>query len=156
MSSEIQLVHLLKEKGLTITTAESITGGMLASTIIKVPGASAVINEGVVTYSAAAKVKYLGVSQELIDLKGVICPDVAREMAEGAAKNAEADVAISTTGNAGPDVLEFKPVGRVYIAVCINGITTTSEHTFSGERESIRKQTVNAALRECVKRLENI
>ena len=153
MTSEIQLVRILKEKGLTITTAESLTGGMVSAAIIKVPGASAVFNQGFVTYSAESKVKTLGISQELIDLKGVICPDCAKQMAEGALKITGADVAISTTGNAGPDTLEYKPVGRVYIAVSINGETTISEHTYTGERDSIRRQTTNAAIREAVNRL---
>ena len=153
MNSENQLVQLLKEKQLTVTTAESITGGMIASTIIKVPGASSVFSEGFITYSADAKIKYLEVPQELVAKKGVVCSDVAKAMAEGALKLAGTDVAISTTGNAGPEVLEYKPVGRVYIAVCINGETTISEHTFSSERESIRRQTTNAAIRECLNRL---
>ncbi|MDO4961121.1 MAG: CinA family protein [Eubacteriales bacterium] len=153
MTSEIQLVNILKEKGMTISTAESITAGMIGSTIVKVPGASAVFKEGFITYTNESKVNRLGVPQELIDQKGVICPDTARLMAEGCAKAADTDIAISTTGNAGPDVMEFKPVGRVYIAVCINGETTVSEHTYSGERESIRRQTTNAAIRECLNRL---
>ena len=153
MNGENRLVQTLKEKGLTISTAESLTAGMVSSTIVKVPGASAVFKGGFVTYASASKIRILGVPEEVIARKGVISADCAKAMAEGACRAAETEVSIATTGNAGPDVLEYKPVGRVYIAVCINGETSVVEHTFSGDRESIRRQTTNAAIRECELRL---
>lgn len=156
MVGETHLVKTLKEKGLTISTAESLTAGMVASTIVKVPGASAVFKCGFITYAATAKISILEVSPELVKEKGVVSAEVAKAMAEGACKVGETDVAVATTGNAGPDVLEYKPVGRVYTAVCINGVTTVTEHTFSGDRESIRRQTTNAAIRECSNRLAEL
>ncbi len=156
MVGETELVNTLKEKGLTVSTAESLTAGMVSSTIVRVPGASAVFRCGFVTYAAEAKTGILGVPAELIAQKGVVSAEVARAMAEGACRVGESSVGISTTGNAGPDVLEYKPVGRVYTAVCINGVTTVTEHTFSGDRESIRRQTTNAAIRECTARLSEL
>ena len=156
MVGETELVATLKEKGLTVATAESLTAGMLSATIVKVPGASAVFRCGFVTYASETKTSLLGVSAELIEKNGVVSAEVAKAMAEGACRKGGTDVGISTTGNAGPDVLEFKPVGRVYTGICINGVTTVTEHTFSGDRESIRRQTTNAAIRECAVRLSEM
>lgn len=153
MVGETHLVNALKEKGLTVSTAESLTAGMVASTIVKVPGASAVFKCGFITYASATKISVLEVPAELVAEKGVVSAEVAAAMAEGACKVGETNVGISTTGNAGPDVLENKPVGRVYTAICINGVTTVTEHNFSGDRESIRRQTTNAAIRECANRV---
>ena len=138
MVGETELVATLKEKGLTAATAESLTAGMLSSTIVKVPGASAVFRCSFVTYASETKTSLLGVPAELIGQYGVVSAEVAKAMAEGACRAGGTDVGISTTGNAGPEVLEFKPVGRVYTGICIKGVTTVTEHTFSGDRESIR------------------
>ena len=156
MVGETHLVRALKDRNLTVSTAESLTAGMVASTLVKVPGASAVFKCGFITYAATAKISILGVPAELVADKGVVSAETAKAMAEGACRVGETDVGISTTGNAGPDVLEHKPVGRVYTAVCIKGVTTVTEHNFSGDRESIRRQTTNAAIRECAKRLAEL
>ena len=153
MNGENRLVQTLKEKKLTISTAESLTAGMVASTIVKVPGASAVFKGGFITYASSAKIGILGIPEEIINTKGVVSADCAKAMAEAACRLAETDIAVATTGNAGPDTLEYKPVGRVYVAVCANGVTTYKEYTFSGDRESIRRQTTNAAIRECENRI---
>lgn len=154
MVGEEELVKLLKDRKLTASTAESLTAGMVSATIVKVPGASAVFKCGFVTYAAEAKESILGIPEELVDKYGVVSMECAKAMAEGACRVGKTDVGISTTGNAGPDVLEDKPVGRVYTAVCVKDITTVTEHTFSGDRESIRRQATNAAIRECEARIK--
>ncbi len=156
MVGEEELVKLLKDRKLTASTAESLTAGMVSATIVKVPGASAVFKCGFVTYAAEAKESVLGIPEELIDKYGVVSEECAKAMAEGACRVGKTDVGISTTGNAGPDVLEEKPVGRVYTAICVGGETTVTEHTFSGDRESIRRQATNAAIRECEARIKAI
>ncbi len=156
MVGEEELVKLLKDRKLTASTAESLTAGMVSATIVKVPGASAVFKCGFVTYAAEAKESILGIPEELIDKYGVVSEECAKAMAEGACRVGKTDVGISTTGNAGPDVLEEKPVGRVYTAICVGGETTVTEHTFSGDRESIRRQATNAAIRECEARIKAI
>ena len=156
MVGEDELVKLLKDRKLTASTAESLTAGMVSATIVKVPGASAVFKCGFVTYAAEAKESILGIPEALVDKYGVVSEECAKAMAEGACRVGKTDVGISTTGNAGPDVLEEKPGGRVYTAVCVNGKTTVTEHTFSGDRESIRRQATNAAIRECEARIKEL
>ncbi len=153
MSEASELVESLKNKKLTIATAESLTGGLVAATIVAVPGASAVYRCGFVTYAAESKTSLLKVPAELIAAEGVVSAQVAVAMAEGAAREGETDIGISTTGNAGPDALEGKPVGRVYTAVCIRGVTTVTEHDLEGDRESVRRQAAAAVIAECAKRL---
>ena len=153
MVGETELVKALKDRELTVSTAESLTAGMVSATIVKVPGASAVFKCGFVTYASEAKTSILGIPEEIVDTYGVVSAECAKAMAEGACRVGSTQVGISTTGNAGPDVLEEKPVGRVYTAVCINGVTTVEEHTFSGDRESIRRQATNAAIRQCEARV---
>ena len=106
MNGENRLVQTLKDKGLTISTAESLTAGMVASTIVKVPGASAVFKGGFITYANSAKIGILGIPEEIIRTKGVGSADCAKATASAACRLAETDIAIATTGNAGPDVLE--------------------------------------------------
>lgn len=153
MVGETELVKALKDRELTVSTAESLTAGMVSATIVKVPGASAVFKCGFVTYASEAKTSILGIPEEIVDTYGVVSAECARAMAEGACRVGDTQVGIATTGNAGPDVLEEKPVGRVYTAISINGVTTVEEHTFSGDRESIRRQATNAAIRECEARV---
>ena len=102
---------------------------------------------GFVTYANSAKHKLLGVSEEALQIYGAVSPQVAQQMAEGAARQAGAEAAIAVTGIAGPDggTLE-KPVGLVYIGCTVNGITQVTENHFKGDRLEIRKQTTRAAL----------
>ncbi len=121
---EETVAKMLVEKGLTIATAESCTGGLVAGTLINYPGISDVFLEGCVTYSNAAKVKRLGVSEETLENYGAVSPQTAKEMAEGIRKGLGADIGLSTTGVAGPGGgTDKKPVGLVYTAISINGET---------------------------------
>lgn len=140
-------VQRLLEKELSITTAESCTGGLLASMLINVPGISAVYKEGYITYSNEAKQKLLGVREETLAQYGAVSVQVAQQMAEGAALAAGAQAALSVTGIAGPDGgSKEKPVGLVYIGCCINGRTRVTENRFVGDRLSIRQQSARSAV----------
>lgn len=144
---EKALIDMLVEKELTIGTVESCTGGMIAARLTNVPGVSVALKTGLVTYSNKAKKKLVGVKKETLDKHGAVSRQVAKEMAKGMAHLYKADVAIAVTGIAGPDGgSEEKPVGLVYIATCVCGVTTVKEYRFSGNREKIRENTVVRAL----------
>ena len=117
-----KVVDILIKNGLSITTAESCTGGLIASSIVSVSNASKVFNEAYVTYANSSKIKLLGVSQKSIDKYGVVSEVVTREMAIGAAKNSNADVSLVSSGIAGPTggSLE-KPVGTVCFGIFLKG-----------------------------------
>ena len=115
---EDSVVALLKEKKMTVTTAESCTGGKLAGRLMNVAGASEVYNEGYITYANASKEKILGVKHETLEAYGAVSRQTAEEMAFGAAREAGADAALSVTGIAGPGGgTEEKPVGLVYLSL---------------------------------------
>ena len=115
--------------------------------MLNVPGASAVYNEGYITYSNEAKEKLLGVKHETLEKYGAVSPQTAEEMAAGAAKAAGADAALSVTGIAGPDGgTKEKPVGLVYVGCCVNGKVRTEEFRFTGNREKNRDYAVVRAL----------
>jgi nicotinamide-nucleotide amidase len=140
-SLENVIGEMLVNKKLTIATAESCTGGMVASTLINYPGISSVFMESIVTYSNDAKIKRLGVKSETLDKYGAVSHEVAAEMAQGIAKIAGTYIGISTTGIAGPGggTLE-KPVGLVYVGLCINGKVKTEMLKLSGDRQKIRER----------------
>ena len=141
------MTELLSEKHLHVTTAESCTGGLISGTLVNAAGASAVLNEGYVTYSNEAKERLLGVSHETLETYGAVSEQTAKEMAEGAAKAAGAEAALSATGIAGPSGgTEDKPVGLVYIGCYLSGETVVKECRFHGNRMENRAQTVETAL----------
>lgn len=144
---EEAVVRLLQEKGLTVTAAESCTGGLIAGTLVNVAGASDVLGEAYVTYSNEAKQRLVGVSLRTLERYGAVSAQTAREMASGAAKAASADVAVSSTGIAGPGGgSEEKPVGLVYIGCFVRGEVQVRELRFHGTRMENRLHTVEAAL----------
>lgn len=151
---EAHLISLLKEKGLHLVTAESLTGGQIASTLINVPGASAAINESYITYSNEAKVRLLHVNEETLQKYGAVSEQTAYEMALGAYEAADAEVSIAVTGIAGPDGgTDKKPVGLVYMGCCVNGMVTVEKYHFIGNRQNVRDCTVASALeliRRCI------
>lgn len=153
-SLEEVIVHFLKERSLTLTTAESCTGGMIAARITDVPGASEVFKQGLVTYSNRAKRKLLDVKKTTLKEYGAVSEKTAKEMAKNGAFITGSDVCVSVTGTAGPTGgTEEKPVGLVYIGCCYNNKTVVKEFHFKGERQKIREQaTANALilLRECI------
>ena len=145
-SIETVVSKILIKNKLTISIAESCTGGLVSSTFINYPGISSVFMEGCITYSNEAKINRLGVNPNTLDIYGAVSEETAIEMVEGIAKNFNTNVAISTTGIAGPDGGSIeKPVGLVYIGIYINGNTTVKKYIFYGNREEIRlKATKNA------------
>lgn len=144
---EQKIAELLMQKSLTITTAESCTGGLIAAALVNAPGISGSFQEGYITYSNEAKEKLLGVSHETLRQFGAVSRETAEEMARGAKKAAGADVSIISTGIAGPDGgTKEKPVGLVYLACCCQDALTVECHTFSGDRQSVRNASVAAAL----------
>lgn len=148
MTLEEQIVKKLQEKGYTITTAESCTGGLLAGRILNVSGASEVYMEGYITYANEAKERILGVKHETLETYGAVSKETAEEMAIGAARAAKADVALSTTGIAGPGggTVE-KPVGLIYISCFLNGEVQVRELRLHGTREENRQDTVAETLK---------
>ncbi len=153
-SLEESVVELLAQKKMTVTTAESCTGGLIAGTLVNVAGASDVLNEGYVTYSNEAKERLVGVKHETLEEYGAVSEQTAREMAEGAARAAKADAALSATGIAGPGGgTEEKPVGLVYIGCYVNGETTVKECRFEGSRMENRLHTVETALQLLLRQL---
>lgn len=156
MNLEEKIVRELQNKGYTITTAESCTGGLLAGRILNVSGASEVYNEGHITYSNEAKERLLGVGHETLERYGAVSEQTATEMARGAARVANANVGLSTTGIAGPGggTIE-KPVGLVYVACCINEKVWVEEHHFHGNREENRNAAVEAVLQLLLNILSN-
>ena len=144
---------LLKEKEYTLSTAESLTCGMIAEKLGSVPGISAVYAGGFVTYCDREKNSMLGVRKETLSAHGAISMETAEEMCRGCSGKAGTDCAVSATGNAGPDAQEGKAVGLVYIGVCIHGKTSVREYHFEGNREEIREQASDAALRDLCERL---
>ncbi|MCD7909234.1 MAG: nicotinamide-nucleotide amidohydrolase family protein, partial [Clostridium sp.] len=146
-SLEMAVVRLLTEQGLTISTAESCTGGMVSARLVNVPGASRVFMEGYVTYSNEAKVKLLGVREETLAAHGAVSAQTAEEMARGGAKAAGTDMCVSITGLAGPDGgTEEKPVGLVYMACALKGQVRVVRCQFKGNRGKIREQSMMRAL----------
>lgn len=144
---EEEVVALLLERGWTITFAESCTGGLLSGRLVNVSGASSVLKISLVTYAEEAKQKLLGVKAETLKEYGVVSAQTASEMAQGALQYAEADVAVSVTGIAGPGGGSAeKPVGLVYMACNVKGNITVERHVFSGDRKAVRESSVQAAL----------
>ena len=144
MSNVKELVELLILKKYKIASAESCTGGLFASSIVSVPGSSEIIDASIVTYSNEAKMKYCGVKEETLSAYGAVSEEVAKEMAEGIAKECGADIGVSFSGIAGPGgATATKPVGMVCCGIAFNGKTYLYTNIFKGNRTEVREQSVN-------------
>lgn len=148
MSEDLRyaVVAALRERHLTIATAESLTGGLLCAALTDVPGASSVVRGGVVIYATDLKGSLLGVDADLLRARGAVDPDVAVQMAEGVRRLLAADIGVATTGVAGPDPQDGRPVGTVHLAVAGPGSTRVRSLLLEGDRAAIRGATVAAAL----------
>lgn len=135
--SEIHRIFI--GSGRTLSVAESCTGGLVCHYLTALPGASAFFETGLVSYSVKAKIRVLGLAPEIIKKYGVVSMETARAMAEKMAALAETTCALSTTGNLGPDALEDKEVGLIYIAACKGPQTFTRELRLSGDRLENKK-----------------
>ena len=150
-----KVIAFLIENKITVATAESCTAGLIAARLGDVSGVSEIFSEGFVTYSNAAKEKNLGVSHEALENFGAVSEIVARQMAEGVCKKTGARLGLSATGIAGPTGgTAEKPVGLVYMGVCLDGVTTVVREVFSGDRAEVRAQTVDTVFAEVKKRLQ--
>lgn len=145
-SDAASVLSLLKHKGLTIATAESLTGGALCARMIDVAGASAVVRGGVCAYATDVKVSVLGVDAGLLDTRGTVDAQVACDMAQGARRLIGTDLALSTTGVAGPRPSEGYPAGTVYIALAHPAGVEYALLHLSGTRAQVRSASVDAAL----------
>lgn len=144
---EEHVIARLKKNGLTITTAESCTGGLLSGRLINVPGTSGCLKEAYVTYCDEAKQKLLGVKRETLETYTAVSSETAAEMAAGGAAAANADICLAVTGVAGPDGgSDAFPVGLVYIGCFYLGQTTVRRFLFSGNRSMVRNKAVEEAL----------
>lgn len=151
----IQRVHrLFKEKGLTLSVAESCTGGLISHYITTLPGASIFFKAGIISYSIGVKKKILGVSFDVISEYGVVSEETAREMADKIRLLTETDFALSTTGNLGPDVLEGKEKGLVYMAVSKEDLTVSRELRLKGNRQENKERASLLALRFLIEMTE--
>ena len=152
------LVAGFAEKGWMIATAESCTGGMIAAAITDIPGSSAVLDRGYVTYSNAAKQEMIGVSTETLASSGAVSKQTALEMAKGALSRSDADFAVSVTGIAGPDGgSPEKPVGLVHMAIAKADGTSLHHELRLGNpgRDVVRHETVRKALEMLLSQLKN-
>lgn len=145
--SAAALVALCKARGLRVATAESCTGGLVAGAITDIAGSSAVFTHGFVTYANEAKTQMLGVPEATLAAHGAVSSETAAAMAIGARKHSGADLAISTTGIAGPDGGSAqKPVGTVWFGLATPQGVTTYHRIFPGNREAVRSASVDFAL----------
>jgi nicotinamide-nucleotide amidase len=152
------LIAQLNARGLSLAVAESLTGGLLAAAIVRVPGASAVFRGGVVAYNTALKASILGVDPALLAEHGPVHPEVARQMAQGvrrvcAIDGVECDVAIATTGVAGPGPQDGHPAGEAYVAIAVGSHVHTLRLSLEGDREAIRNGVVAESLAELTKQV---
>jgi nicotinamide-nucleotide amidase len=141
------VVAELTARAATVATAESLTGGLVSAALTGIPGASVVVRGGVVSYSSEVKASVLGVDPELLAQAGAVDASVAEQMAAGTRAVLDADYGLATTGVAGPDPAEGKPVGRVFVAVSGPGTSRVQALDLRGDRASIRAQSVLAVLR---------
>ena len=151
-----ELAELLLNRGLTISTAESCTGGMVAAELTAIPGSSKWFDSGFVTYSNQAKQTMLGVSLAALQSKGAVSAEVVAEMAAGAVQRSEAQIAVSISGLAGPGGGSVeKPVGTVWMGWALpEGKIETEKFSFSGDRASVREQATRQVLSSLIDRLK--
>jgi nicotinamide-nucleotide amidase len=148
-----QIIALLTASGQTVAVAESLTGGLVAATLTGVPGASAAFRGAVVAYATGLKAALLDVPRPILDAKGAVSPEVAAAMAAGVRLRLGATFGAGTTGVAGPDSVEGKPVGTVHVAVSAAEGTTVRSLALTGSRDEIRQRTVEEVLALILRRI---
>lgn len=143
--NNIEFNKYIKEKGITLGSVESFTGGLFARSITAVSGASKFYKGGLVTYATEEKINLLGIDQKLVWAKGVVSKECAHEMARLGKEKLNVDLCVSFTGNAGPDAMENKPVGEVYLGISIFDRTETYGFNLEGSRDEIQNKGVELA-----------
>ncbi|MEM6309743.1 MAG: CinA family protein [Pseudomonadota bacterium] len=148
MSCAREVIKRALRHGVVITTAESCTGGLISAALTDIAGSSAAFTHGYVTYSNAAKVEMLGITQATLDEFGAVSEEIAHEMAAGARVKSDAQIAIAVTGIAGPGGSEHKPEGRVCFGIGLAHMTHTETRDFGPlGRQKVRQATVDHALK---------
>ena len=156
MATTESLVGDLGSRGITLATAESLTGGDLGALVTAIPGASKTYLGGVISYATEVKVQVLGVSEETVETDGVVSEQCAKEMAVGVRDLLKADIGLSTTGVAGPMPQEDKPVGLAYVGVAHGDDVRVKEVNAEGSRWDIRRAVVSAAMDLLAETVEGI
>ena len=142
----LELKEEFVKRGRTLGCIESFTGGLFAREMTKVPGASKFFKGGIVTYATEEKIRIVGVNENTVKQFGVVSQEVAGEMVSHGKFLLNVDYCISFTGNAGPDAMENKPVGEVYIGVCTQDLAQVQRFQLSGSREEIQSQAVSIGM----------
>jgi len=153
-----ELIAELTRRGLRIAVAESLTGGLVAGELTRIPGSSLAVSGGIVAYDTAVKHSLLGVPVDLLAAEGAVHPDVARHMAEGvrralAIDGRLADLGVATTGVAGPDPQDGKPAGTVYVGIADADGAEAIALELTGDRDAIRRATVRSAVSAALARV---
>ena len=148
-----EAITALKDRGLTVCTCESLTGGLICATLVDVPGASKVVRGGLITYQTDTKPLLAGVDAALIEKKGVVSAEVAAAMAEGARNRLQADIAVSATGMASPGEPDEPPAGTVFVGVASAKGTRAIPLALTGTRAEIRQKTVETAIEAIIAEL---
>jgi PncC family amidohydrolase len=155
LEATVMVHQVFKNKRLTLSAAESCTGGLISHCITSLPGASEFFKAGVVSYSEEAKKRILEVSPETIEKYGMISEETAVVMADGVRSISKSDYSLSTTGNLGPDVLEGKEKGLVFVAVCRKDKAVTQELHLKGSREENKEEAALSTLRFLLEIVDN-
>lgn len=151
----VQILNLLKERRLTLSTAESCTGGMIGACFTSIPGSSAAVKGGVISYCDELKQALLGVSSDILETCGAVSRECALAMAAGARRACRSDIAVSVTGLAGPDSdSSGLPVGLVFIGYSSPDETIACRHFFAGSRDEIRESALCAVLQLLLSKLK--
>ena len=137
-----EISEFFKKSGLTLGSVESFTGGLFASTMTSLSGASKFFKGSVVTYATEEKVRVLGINQELVDTYGVVSEQVSKEMATKGQKLLNVDCCVSFTGNAGPSAMEGKPVGEIYIGIAYFDKCEVFKFNLDGDRKSVQNKAI--------------
>jgi len=152
-----ELGEALMQRGLTVATAESCSGGWIAKSLTDLPGSSAWFGWGFVTYANEAKIRLLGIEREQLEANGAVSEPIVRAMAEGAAAVSGSDLSVAVSGIAGPDGGSAeKPVGTVWFAWTVGKDTEARSVQLDGDRDAVRRATVELALRGLIKRAQTL
>ena len=147
-----QLKDIFVDKQITLGSIESFTGGLFASTVTKVSGASGYFKGSIVTYWTEEKEKLLGISHDDVERYGVVSKQIAEQMAKYGRRVLNVDVCVSFTGNAGPTAMENKPVGEIYIGICDKDGVNVYPYQLKGSRDDIQTEAVNEAINLLLKK----
>lgn len=143
--TSVEINKLFRDKGFTLGSVESFTGGSFASSITSISGASHFFKGALITYATEEKNRILSLPYEMIDKYGVVSAEIAGEMASRGRALLNVDYCVSFTGNAGPSTMEDKPVGLIYIGICYEDKAQVFTYHLTGNRESIQKQAIDIA-----------